>query len=83
MSDFTFLCHVLTGCQVSIYSFLLLMYTCTPHVCSPPSSTVVSFAPFFLSYCVREGSLLSDPVRMSLILPGEPDVGVRLTLLTS
>jgi hypothetical protein len=67
-----FLRHVLTG-AVKFPSALSLLLMCTrsPHVRSPPSSTLVSFSPF-LSYCVREGLVVS------LILPGEPDDGVRV-----
>ena len=39
----------------------------------------------FALFChtvLERGSLFSYPVRLSLILPGEPDDGVRLTLLT-
>lgn len=77
MSNFMFLCHVLTSAVK--FPFALSYFSCVPHVCSPPSPTLVSFALF--CHTVLERVL--GPVRLSLILLGEPDDGVRPALLTS
>jgi hypothetical protein len=63
MSNFIFFRHVLTG--AAKLPFALSYFSCVHahpmFVVLLPPSTLVSFAPF-LSYCVREGSLLSGPV---------------------
>jgi hypothetical protein len=86
MSNFMFLRHVLTGAvklPFALSYFSSMCNTRTPCLFSSLLLYACILCPLFLSYCVREGSPFSDPVRLSLILLGEPDDGVRLTLLTS
>jgi len=86
MSNFMFSCHVLTG-GVKFPSALSYFSCVHAHpmfvLLPPPLLHPCILLPFFCHTVLERGSLFSDPVRLSLILPGEPDCGVRLTLLTS
>jgi hypothetical protein len=74
--------HVLTGAVKLPFALSYFPCTRTPHVCSP-SSTLVSFALFCHTVLERVRCFWAL-YRLSLILlPGEPDDGVRLMLLTS
>jgi hypothetical protein len=78
MSNFMFSCHVLTG-GVKFPSALSYFSCVHAHpmfvLLPPPPSSLYPFA-LFCHTVLERGSLFPDPVRLSLILPGEPDCGV-------
>jgi hypothetical protein len=82
MSNFIFLRHVLTGAVR--FPFALSYFSCVhahPMFVLLPSYTLVSFALFCHTVLERVRCFWAL-YRLSLILPGEPDDGVRLMLLT-